>query len=297
MNSFMYRIKRVLGPKGIKDLEVSGKITPRIRRVKGTSTRRFNGVDLDEIDRKMEPVKGVIFRGFHVHDRVLIKVNYHSANPYPASTDLDMLEWLVNQLKKRGIHRIILGDCTSNGELPTRKLMKEAGVYSRFGDQVEYACFNELEWVRINGKFSFLSDLVVPRLVDQVDKIIYLANLKTHRHADFSLSMNLAVGFMHPLQRIELHQENLHEKIVEIAAAVQPDLIFLDGRKVFIEGGPNEGRVECGDCVIVGSDLLKTDLVGYEVLLEMKKTHQCMANFTEDPFEMKQFRCAKEVFR
>lgn len=297
MNSFMHKIKRVLGPKGIKDLEVSGKIGPRLRRVKGTSTRRFDGVDLDEIDQKMEPVKGVIFRGFHVHDRVLIKVNLHTANRYPASTDLDMLEWLVKQLKKRGIHRIIIGDCTSNGELPTRKVMKEAGFYSRFGDQVEYACFDDLEWVRVNSKFSFLSDLVVPRLVDQVDKIIYLANLKTHRHADFSLGMKLAVGFMHPLQRIELHQENLHEKIVEIAAAVQPDLIFLDGRKAFIEGGPNEGRVECGDCVIVGSDLLKTDLLGYEVLLEMKKAHQCVANFTEDPFEMKQFRYAKEVFR
>ena len=39
----------------------------------------------------------------------------------------------------------------------------------------------------------------------------------------------MAVGFMNPLQRVELNQENLHEKIVEIAAMVQPDLIFLDG--------------------------------------------------------------------
>jgi len=49
--------------------------------------------------------------------------------------------------------------------------------------------------------------------------------------------------------------------------------------------------------VIVGSDLLKTDLLGYKVMLEMKKVHQCVANFTENPFEMKQFQYAKEVFR
>jgi uncharacterized protein (DUF362 family) len=138
---------------------------------------------------------------------------------------------------------------------------------------------------------------VVPRLVNQVDRIIYLANLKTHRQVDFSLGMKLAVGFMHPLQRMELNQENLHEKIVEIAAVVQPDLIFLDGRKALVDGGPNEGRIERGDCVIVGSDLLQTDLLGYETLLEMKKAHQCLANFTEDPFEMKQFQYAKKVFK
>lgn len=178
MNNFKRIVKRAMGQQGVKKLEVTGKIAPRISRTKGTPTRRFNGVDLDEIDQKIEPVKGLVFRGFHVHDRVLIKINVNAANPYPASTDLAMLEWVVKQLRKRGIHRIILGDCSTKGELPTRKLMKEAGLYSHFGDQVEYACFDDLEWVRVNSSFSFLSDLVVPRLVNQVDKIIYMANLK-----------------------------------------------------------------------------------------------------------------------
>jgi uncharacterized protein (DUF362 family) len=290
------KIKQTFGPNILKKMEVSGRIVPRIRRGKGMPCRRFDGLGLAEIEQKMEQGKDQIFQGFHSHDRVLIKVNLNTANPYPASTDLVMIEWVVKQLKDRGIHRIIVGDCSSNSELPTRKVMKEAGFFSRFGEQVEFACFDELEWVRVKGDFSVLPDLVVPRLVDQVDKIIYLANVKTHRHADFSLGMKLAVGFMHPLQRIDLHRDHLHEKVVEIAAAVQPDLIFLDGRKAFVDGGPNTGRVERGDCVIVGTDILQTELLGYQLLWELKKKFQCLGNFSEDPFEMKQLRYAKDIF-
>lgn len=296
MKNMMRKIKRALGPKSIKKLEVTGEILPRRSRGGRIACRRFDGLDLSEIDQKMEAVKDQFFQGFHSNYRVLIKVNVETANPYPASTDLAMLEWVIGLLKERGIHRIVIGDCSSQTEVPTRKAMKEAGFFARFGDQVEYACFDELEWVRVKGEFSALSDLVVPRLVDQVDKIIYLANLNTHRYADFSMGMKLAVGFMHPLQRIDLHRDHLHEKIVEIAAAVQPDLIFLDGRNARIDQGVNTSRVERGDCVIVGSELLQTERLGYEVLLEMKKKFQCVGSFTEDPFEMKQLRVAKDFF-
>lgn len=290
------KVKHTFGPKVLKKMEVGGNIAPRIRRGKKMQARRFDGHDLAEIDQKMEPVIGQIFQEFHSYDRVLIKVNVNTANPYPASTDPAMIEWVVKKLKKRGIHRIIVGDCSANSELPTRKVMKDAGFFSRLERQVEFACFDELEWVRVKGDFSVLPDLVVPRLVYQVDKIIYLANLKTHRHADFSLAMKLAVGFMHPLQRINLQRNHLQEKVVEIAAAIQPDLIFLDGRKAFVEGGPNIGRVERGDCVIVGTELLQTDQLGYEGLFELKKKFECVGNFTEDPYEMKQLRYARYVF-
>ena len=46
--------------------------------------------------------------------------------------------------------------------------------------------------------------------------------------------------------------------------------------------------------MIVGTDLLQTDQLAYEVLYELKKKFQCLGDFTEDPYEMKQLRYARD---
>jgi uncharacterized protein (DUF362 family) len=60
----------------------------------------------------------------------------------------------------------------------------------------------------------------------------------------FSISLELAVGLPDFKQRGDLHSAHLEEKIAELNLAVYADLITINGRKCFVTGDPDVGRVE-----------------------------------------------------
>ncbi len=73
--------------------------------------------------------------------------------------------------------------------------------------------FDEEPWVKVRVEGQFLQEVTVPRAIYEADRIIYLANLKTHHISDFTFGLKLAVGFMHPLERYPLHRgEHLKQK-------------------------------------------------------------------------------------
>lgn len=289
------KIRNMTGPEVLRELKVVGERLPRKSIGKKRSIITIQGDDSAAIFHQMDALSEDIYQELSPEDRVLIKINLNTGLQFPASTDLEMLERVVYQLNHRGIRQITIGDCSSNSSLPTRAVMKEKRLIESLKDRAKFSCFDEENWVRVKMDFQYLKDLVVPESVYDADKIIYLANVKTHRHADFSMGMKLAIGFMHPLQRIDLHASQLKEKVVEMCLAIQPDLIILDGRRPFIDGGPNKGVAVDGDRVIIGSSLLETDLVGYDYLYKLKKTHNLIGTFKDNPFEMRQFAVAKEI--
>ena len=283
-------------PKVLRKMVVSGERSPRLTTVPNREVIQIVGESAEAIFSEMESMKERIFQDFSPSDQVLIKFNLNTALPFPASTDLEMLEKIVTQLHDLGIQRIFIGECASNPKIPTRKTMKEKGLFERIEKQAKIICFDEQDWIRVKADFHYWEELIVPKTIFEVDKIIYLANVKTHCRADFSLGIKLAVGLLHPLKRFELHRDHLQEKVAELSLAVQPDLIILDGRKPFITGGPDEGMTVEGNTIIIGSNLLDVDLAGYELLLSLKKANQVVEHFTEDPYEMRQFKVAKEIF-
>lgn len=290
------RIRRMMWPKVLRKMVIAGEAEPRRTSEAKRNIMRIAGENSEAVFSEMDTLKSTIYQSFSASDRVLIKINLNTALPFPASTDLDMVERIVDQLHDLGIHQILIGECSSNPELPTRKTMEKKGIFDRIGNRAEFVCFDEGEWIRVKAPFRYLEDLAVPKMVYEVDKIIYLANVKTHCRADFSLGMKLAVGLMHPLQRFALHQDHLQEKVAELSLAVQPDLIILDGRKPFITGGPDEGMTVEGNTILIGTSLLDVDIAGYSYLLALKKENHVVEQFSENPYEMRQFQVAKEIF-
>ncbi len=226
---------------------------------------------------------------------VLIKININSANPFPASTSPDMLAALVDFLYGRGIREIIVADCSAVGALPTRRVVGKTGILAAMGNKARFACFDDGLWVRVPVTGRYLTEVTVPRLAVEVDKIICLANLKTHQEALFSFGLKLAVGFMHPMERFALHKEYLGEKIAEISLAVPPDLVIVDGRKAFVTGGPDVGRIEKPGVVLIGTNPLAVDVEAYRRMHELKKSCGCLDGFSEDPFASAQLRHAREL--
>jgi uncharacterized protein (DUF362 family) len=78
----------------------------------------------------------------------------------------------------------------------------------------------------------------------------------------------MTIGFMHPAQRLELHRDNLTERIADTSLAVRPDLAILDARKCFITGGPAEGTVVSPGVLLASCDLETLEEQGIELLDE-----------------------------
>jgi len=232
---------------------------------------------------------------FLPHHGILIKINLNTADPYPASTDPRMIEGLLRFLHKRNCRRLWVGDCSSIRAVPTRKVAEKTGIIEALSGMASFLAFDEGPWVSVPIQGHCLEKVVVPRVALEADRIISLANMKTHIESDFSLGMKLAVGFVHPLERFALHRAHLREKIAELSLAVPPDLTIIDGRTAFITGGPDRGETARCETVIVGTDVVGADLAAYGVLFEAKKKNNQIGSFTEDPFGMIQFAHAKKL--
>jgi uncharacterized protein (DUF362 family) len=284
--------RKLLKPAVLKKMVVSGTMAPRQRKPENgmPCVLRAGG------DR--EALKGIFAAWgdlFAPGMKVLIKININTANPYPASTSPDMLAGLVEILYEYGIRDIAVGDCSSVRVVPTRRVVGKTGILPAIAGKAEFVCFDDGPWVSVPVGGRYLPQVTVPRLAMEADRIVYLANMKTHHHAHFSFGLKLAVGFMHPMERFALHSEHLEEKAAEINLAVAADLIVVDGRAAFITGGPDTGRIEKPGVVLAGTNPLAVDVEAYKTVLKLKKQYGCLEGFKDDPFAMAQLRHAREL--
>ncbi len=227
--------------------------------------------------------------------QVLIKINLNTADPYPGSTSPEMAGALVDFLREKGITDITVADCSGNHSLPTIRTARRNGIMKALKGKARFSFFDGGPWSEVSLEGTFLGKVTVPRSALEAGRIINLANLKTHCHADFSFGLKLAVGFMHPLERYSLHRKNLREKIAEINLAVPADLTIIDGRTAFITGGPDRGDEARGDVILFGKNPLAVDIQAYRALYAMKQSRGCLEKFHEDPFQMAQLRRAREI--
>lgn len=201
-------------------------------------------------------------------DRVVVKPNYNSADPFPASTDVQFLRAVVQMLVDGGA-RVTVGESSGGLWRPTRKVLKRAGVFEALaGTGVEVVAFEDQrrDWVKVRVGGEYLRTVTIPRIVHEADRLVYVPCMKTHRYARFSLALKLAVGIMHPGERRALHMRYLEYKVPEISLARQPDLIIMDGRKAFISGGPEKGEVIEPGIVMASGDIVAVDVEALKVL-------------------------------
>jgi len=220
------------------------------------------------------------------YDRVLLKPNFNSQDPYPGSTDLAFLRAVVELLLEAGA-KVTIGECSGGLWKPTRKVFRKVGVYELARDLgVELVAFDDKpdDWVRVKVNGDYLSSVSVPRSAYETDKIVYLPLMKTHFRGRLSGALKLAVGFMHPGELRALHARHLEQKIAEISLCWQPNIIIMDGRKTFVSGGPDRGRLEKPGVVLASGDLVAIDVEAVKVLLAYKANNK----LTADPWRLPQ---------
>lgn len=250
---------------------------------------KFNGDIKRSVGRAVAAIGG-LGRLIRPGEIILVKPNFNTADPLPASSDPQFVKAVIELLWEHGAGRVVLGE-SSMFALSTREVMEQIGMLKVAEEAgAEVVIFNEGEWVEVKVGERYLESVSLPKAVFEVHKIVYVPCLKTHRLADFTVSLKLAVGFMTGEERMQLHADNLQEKIAELNTVVHPDLIIVDGRRCFISGGPDKGEVREPNVILASGDRIAVDVEGVRIIKSYPEN-----SLEDDVWQFRQIRRAVEL--
>lgn len=229
---------------------------------------------------------------------VLLKPNFNTADPYPASTHIDTLTHLIRKLRKMGAEKITIGE--RSGPPDTADVLKEKGIYDLCRElEVGLINFEDLtpeDWVQIQPENShWRQGFKVARPVLEAEAVVTTCCLKTHRYGGvFTMSLKLAVGITHKRNMRELHSSflDMRKMIAEINQAYSPALILMDGLVAFTDGGPARGTRREAGVLLAGDDRIAIDAVGVAILKELGSVKAIM---NKGIFEQEQIARAVEL--
>jgi len=218
-------------------------------------------------------------------ETVMLKPNFNTADPYPASTDMDFLKAVVEICYGQGAKMVMVAD-SSTMSLNTRKVMEKKGVFELEKSDPPVRVYNldEREWVKKEIPTArTLKSVSIPRLLERPDKLIFLPCLKTHFQAQYTGALKLSVGLMKPIQRVGLHLIRIEEQIAELSTLIHPDLVIMDSRKIFISGGPSHGDLAEPGIIMASAGRVAIDIEGVKLIQSFKGNSLAKINAEELP--------------
>lgn len=235
---------------------------------------------------------------------VVVKANYNSADPFPASTHLNTLISLLRVICSQNPHTVALLERSGMGN--TRRVLDQSGVYDNLVPLgVDIVVLDDLsakEWTHIPGEgMHWNNGFYVPDRLLRAGSVVQTCCLKTHRFGGhFTLSLKNSVGmvaktvpdsnhnYMH-----ELHSSPFQRlMIAEINQAFPVDLVILDALEGFVRGGPEDGERVSPGLLLASHDRVAIDAVGVAILRSYGSTPEVM----EGPiFNLEQIARAAEL--
>lgn len=233
-----------------------------------TTSKIKAGTDLKEDILRLIDNLGGFSRFIKEGESALVKPNFNTIDPPPASTDPAILEAFVDLLHEHGASKVTIGE-SSTFYGNTRWNMENVGVKEMCDkrDWLDFISFDEGDWVKktVDGG-KYLKKVSVPGVLEKYDRLFFVCCMKTHCHARFTGALKLSVGLMKPQERIALHLRGVQPKVAELASVFSPDLTLMDGRKCFITRGPSEGEVRDPGVLLAGTDRVALDLEGIRII-------------------------------
>lgn len=242
--------------------------------------------------------------GDYAGQRVVVKANFNSADPFPASTHLDTLQALVTELYNATARDIVLAERSGAGN--TRRVLKRMRVLdlaTRLGFHVinlEDEPRNRWKKIAKTGT-HWLRGFYLAKIVLEAEKVVQTCCLKTHRFGGhFTISLKNSVGLV--ASRLpggwynymwELHAlPHQRLKIAEINRFYSVDLVVLDALSCFINKGPMDGDLVHPQLLLASRDRVAIDAVGVAILRSYGSTRNVMHGKI---FELDQIRRAVEL--
>ncbi len=255
-------------------------------------------------------IKGIkrIIKRVNIKDfkdrKVAIKANYNSADPFPASTHIDTVRTIVEELNSIGATEIFLAERSGMGD--TRRVLEDMRVFSLSKElNFKVIVLDEIEddgWVRIGSDgLHWLRGFKIAKLFVNSPKIVQTCCLKTHRFGGhFTMSLKNSVGMIAKRDpggiydyMAELHTSPFQRQMIaEINRFYKTDLIIMDATEGFVNGGPERGDLIAPNLFIAGNDRVALDAVGVSILRSYGSTPEVMKGHI---FELEQIARATEL--
>jgi uncharacterized protein (DUF362 family) len=216
--------------------------------------------------------------------QVLLKPNFNSADPAPASTHQETLRTLVGELWAMGARSITVADRSGMGI--TEDVMRDLGVFDMAKELgFQALAFDHLakeDWVVLQPPEShWKTGFAFARPCLEAEALVQTCCLKPHRFGGhFTMSLKNSVGMVAAVvpgtsydYMTELHSTpDQRRMIAEINTAYTPALVVLDGVEAFVTAGPDKGARRWGEVVLAGTDRVAIDAVGLAVLRHLGYT-------------------------
>jgi uncharacterized protein (DUF362 family) len=117
--------------------------------------------------------------------------------------------------------------------------------------------------VRLDTSFTDLGELWLPQPVIDADVVVSMPKMKTHHWAGATLSLKNCFGCVpgriYGWPKNVLHWAGLEQAIVDVAAAVRPDVQIVDGIVGMQGNGPIQGTPISAGVLVFGTDPVATD--------------------------------------
>lgn len=224
-------------------------------------------------------------------DTILLKPNFNTADPPPASSDPAFVRAVIELLYEQGAAKVILGE-SSTFTASTRQVLARTGMLQAAQEAgAAVVIFDKGEWVEVEAPGRYLKRVSLAKPARDVKKLVYVTCLKTHRNAGFTMSLKLAVAFVRRRHRLWLHLRRLQEKIAELNTLVHPNLIITDGRMCFVRGGPDKGELRHPGVILASGDRIAIDVEGLKIL----ESYPAEGSLKGDPWQFPQIRRAVEL--
>jgi uncharacterized protein (DUF362 family) len=215
-----------------------------------------------------------------VHGKtVLLKPNFNSADPTPASSHPLTIRSLVVNLQAMGASGITLAD--RSGMSHSWEVMQKMGIFSLASELgFDTLSFEDLkeqtDWELIILPDShWKNGFPFARPALDAGAVIQTCCLKPHRYGgQFTLSLKNTIGMVGKYYGAgghnymsELHGSSYQRlMIAETNVAYSPALVVLDGVEAFIDNGPDIGTKVQGNLMLAGTDRIAMDACGLAAL-------------------------------
>lgn len=237
---------------------------------------------------------------------VYLKASYNSAEPFPASTDPEMLRAVVRALRDLHCRRILLVERSGMGV--SSEIWRETGLMEILKSlQVTPLPLEALEpdrWRREELPGSHWKHGVeVPWFLGPDACVVQICNLKAHRFGGiYSGSLKNSVGLLAKRGLVDgrpyNYMEELHSAsdqrlmIAEINQLYKPAVVLMDATKVLVDGGPDRGKVVSAEVILASRDRVALDAAGVALL----RIHGATGRLARIPvFQQDQIRRAAEL--
>jgi len=200
---------------------------------------------------------------------VLIKINTVVPSPPDTgyTTDPRLLEALIELVAEQNPAKIQIGERSALGNV-TREAMAVCGITAvaeRTG--AELVPFDDVpfDMVRLDDVPTF-REFPVPRPVREADVYIGVPKMKVHIHTVLTCALKLQFGNLPDYAWMnQCHRDDIHQKIVNLTRAAEPDWFLVDSLYACQGNGPfspyPEDRIADFNTILGGSDPVAIDTV------------------------------------